>query len=224
MQTREVNMVIREKKGKYKEDLRLKILEAAKSLFLKEGYEATSIRRIAAAINFSPTTIYLYYEDKTSIAYALQQEGFKLLRSRFSSLQHVDDPFERFKAMGRSYLQFAIENPDFYELMFVMKEPLGVLKPANEGDEPDVWSEGVATFDFLVDSINSCQKAGYFKGQDPRVFSFLVWSTMHGICTLNLHGHLELCVQNKLVDQEVNQLLDNVLESFISMMSKLKQN
>ena len=52
-------MGIAERKSKQKEELRQNILDAAKRLFLKEGYHATSIRKIAKEIEFSPTTIYL---------------------------------------------------------------------------------------------------------------------------------------------------------------------
>ena len=117
-------MGIKERKEKHKEELKLKILDSAKSLFLKQGYEATSLRKIAEQVEISPTTIYLYYKDKSDIIYALHQEGFKLLGAQFLVLQQVEDPFERLKAMGRIYMSFALENPDFYELMFIMKEPL----------------------------------------------------------------------------------------------------
>src|SRR5699024_8917870 len=112
-------MGIQERKEKYKEDLKRKILDAAIRLFTKQGYEATSIRKIAAEIEFSPTTIYLYYKDKLDIVYALHQEGFRRLGEQFKALQTVDHPFERLKAMGRTYIQFALENKAFYELMFV---------------------------------------------------------------------------------------------------------
>jgi len=68
---------IQERKRKHKEDLKQLILDAAKKLFMKDGYEATSIRKIAAEIEFSPTTIYLYYKDKAEISHALHQEGLK---------------------------------------------------------------------------------------------------------------------------------------------------
>ena len=87
-----------EKKIKQKEDLRTVILEAAKKLFVQEGYEATSIRKIAKEIGFSPTTIYLYYKDKSDIVYALHQVGFGMLKDQFLPLMAVEDPFERLKA------------------------------------------------------------------------------------------------------------------------------
>src|SRR5690606_17197717 len=110
-------MGIKERKARHRENLKVQILEAAKKLFVKDGYQATSIRKIAAEIEFSPTTIYLYYKDKSDIAYALHQEGFSLLRERFVALEFVEQPFERLRAMGRAYIQFALDHPDFYELM-----------------------------------------------------------------------------------------------------------
>jgi AcrR family transcriptional regulator len=68
-------MGIAERRSKHKENLRQAILDAAKKLFLRDGYHATSIRKIAQEIEFSPTTIYLYYKDKAEIAHALHIEG-----------------------------------------------------------------------------------------------------------------------------------------------------
>ena len=86
-------MGIAERKSKQKEELRQNILDAAKRLFLKEGYHATSIRKIAKEIEFSPTTIYLYYKDKAEIAHALHIEGFKLLGRQFGLLMHIDGEY-----------------------------------------------------------------------------------------------------------------------------------
>ena len=89
-------MGIKERKEKHREDLRMKILDAAKVLFLRDGYDATSIRKIAEKIEFSPTTIYLYYKDKADIMFALHQEGFKLLGEIHINSPHCFKPFERF--------------------------------------------------------------------------------------------------------------------------------
>lgn len=135
-------MGIAERRSKHKENLRQAILDAAKKLFLRDGYHATSIRKIAQEIEFSPTTIYLYYKDKAEIAHALHIEGFKLLGQQLSVVQHIDDPFERLKVMGRIYIQFSLENTDFYELMFVLKEPMiisgrkGLISAGKKDNKP----------------------------------------------------------------------------------------
>lgn len=216
-------MGIKERKERHKEDLRQRILDAAKVLFLKEGYDATSIRKIASAIEFSPTTIYLYYKDKNDIIYALQKEGFKLLRTKFSALSNVEDPFERLKAMGRTYLQFSIESREFYELMFVMKEPLEFLQSVCGEGEDEQWDEGVEAFNFLVHTIADCQRTGYFVGHDTKMFSLLVWSTVHGLSTLNMHGHITHVVEKHLIDlQDGGQILEAAFNSYVKFLEQLK--
>lgn len=215
-------MGIKERKERHKEDLRQRILDAAKVLFLKEGYEATSIRKIASAIEFSPTTIYLYYKDKNDIIYTLQKEGFKVLRTKFSALSNVDDPFERLKAMGRTYLQFSMENREFYELMFIMKEPLEYLQKIC-GSEAEQWDDGVEAFNFLVYTIAECQRSGYFKGHDTKMFSLLVWSTVHGLCALNMHGHITHVVEKHLIElKEGTQILDCAFDSYVKFLEQIK--
>src|SRR5436190_10555635 len=114
-------MGVAERKERHKEELKKEILEAAKSLFTQGGYDATSIRNIAEKIEYSPATIYLHYKDRDEIMHALHQEGFKMLVSYLSVIGTIADPFERLKAMGRAYIKFAMENPDMYDLIFVLK-------------------------------------------------------------------------------------------------------
>lgn len=207
-------MGIKERKLKHKEDLKQSILDAAKKLFIKEGYEATSIRKIAAEIEFSPTTIYLYYKDKAAISHALHQEGFKLLASQFAILNYIENPFERLKAMGRVYMQFALENSDFYELMFNREEPLVCVE--------DHWEEGEQAFSLLVVSVRACQQAGYFTQFDAETFSMFIWSTMHGLCTLKIKGHLEHVTKNKMILQDVPDVFTHTFETFIATLEKLR--
>jgi len=206
-------MGIKARKERRREDLKQLILDAAKKLFTRQGYEATTIRKIAAEIGFSPTTIYLYYKDKNEILYALHREGFLLLSRYFQALAQVDHPFERLKAMGRTYLQFSLENRDYYELMFVMKEPLQNLN--TPCGVPDDWEEGVESFDFLLHTVTGCQQIGYFRQQDPRLLSIWIWSTVHGLCTLQMHGHLEQVVRHKLTEMNPVNILQQVFDSFV---------
>ena len=212
-------MGIKERKLRHKEDLKQSILDAAKKLFLSEGYGATSIRKIAAEIEFSPTTIYLYYKDKAEIAHALHQEGFKELGARFAVLAHIEHPFERLKAMGRVYMQFALEHRDYYELMFVMREPLEYLQDGEEG----CWEEGQQAFHFLLGTILECQqKAGMFRSFDSEGFSLMIWSTMHGLCTLQIHGHLDQVVEKKQLLLGVENVMHHTFDNFVRVLESLK--
>ncbi len=212
-------MGIKERKQKHKEDLKQSILDAAKKLFLKDGYEATSIRKIAAEIEFSPTTIYLYYKDKGEIAHALHQEGFKILAGQFRVLSYVESPIERLRAMGKVYLQFALDYPDFYELMFVMKEPMAHIK---QGCEMDEWEEGTQAFQLLLANVQACQAAGYFAGYDPVAFAMMTWSAMHGFCTLKLHGHFDHVIEHKVVQRTPDEVLQQAFDTFMQFIEREK--
>ncbi|MGK6351113.1 TetR/AcrR family transcriptional regulator [Parapedobacter sp. DT-150] len=214
-------MGIKERKERHKEDLKARILEAAKTLFVKEGYEATSIRKIAAEIEFSPTTIYLYYKDKTDIAYALHQEGFSLMRERLAILNDVEDPFERLKVMGRAYIQFALAHPDFYELMFIMKEPMEYLQAHHPEEE---WPEGKRVFDGLMQTVAACKESGHFAGMDTAQMAMLSWSVVHGLCSLHITGHFkhlaEKCGDYALPEQD--DLLESIFQAYIRLLDGLK--
>jgi len=212
-------MGIKERKEKHKEDLRQRILDVAKALFLKDGYDATSIRKIAEKIEFSPTTIYLYYKDKADIIYALHQEGFKLLSTQFLVLQHVHEPFERLKAMGRVYMSFALNNPDFYELMFIMKEPIDFVKNHCHDEE---WQEGEQAFSALTMTVEHCKAAGYFAKFDTATFALNVWSLMHGLCSLKLQGHLDHMASTKIALPEGVDLMEQTFNGFVKILEALK--
>lgn len=178
-------MTISTRKERQKEELRGKILDAAKELFIERGFESTSIRNIAERIEYSPTTIYLYFKDKDDIFFALHQEGFVLLNQYFKSLQNVADPFERLKAITRSYIAFALENPEIYDLMFISRSPMNALTKDRDDDK---WEEGNKAFGALSNTVIECIQGGYFRGMDPEILSFTCWSMVHGICALEIRG------------------------------------
>ncbi|MBN8578830.1 MAG: TetR/AcrR family transcriptional regulator [Cyclobacteriaceae bacterium] len=210
-------MGVAERKERHKEDLKREILDAAKTLFAEKGLEATSIRAIADKIEYSPATIYLYYKDKNEIVHALHREGFKLLVGHFEVLNHINHPFERLKGMGRAYIQFALQNPDIYTLLFNMEEPLKHV--ANCFEE---WDEGDRAFDILLQTVKECQTVGYFTGFNAEQMSFMIWSMMHGLCTLRLTGHLEHVGAAKFSDLNLDQLMSSTFETFVTVAEKLK--
>lgn len=212
-------MGIQERKQRYKEDFRSKILEAAKKLFVTEGIEATSIRKIAREIEFSPTTIYLYYKDKKEIVYALHREGFIQLGNQMQPLMHVEDPFERLKALGKIYISFAVANPDFYEVIFILKDTMRYLDDSCATDE---WAEGDTVFNFLVQTILDCQSIGYFAGMDPKILSMQAWSTVHGIVSLYITGHLQKLKDISDVVVDPKTTIDCTFQIYISMLEKIR--
>ena len=86
---------MKERREREKEEVRAKILDAARELFVEEGYEAVTMRKIAAAIEYSPTAIYLHFRDKKAVINALCETDFLKLASRFRKIAEVGDPIVR---------------------------------------------------------------------------------------------------------------------------------
>lgn len=212
-------MGIKERKTRHKEDLRKRILDAAKKLFVTAGYEATSIRKIAKEIEFSPTTIYLYYRDKSDIIYALHQEGFQMLRQDFQPLMQVEAPFERLKALGKCYINFALTHPDFYDVMFMMKDPMQHLQI---NCVEAAWEEGERVFDFLLRTVRDCQDAGYFKELDPVHVAIQAWSTVHGLCALYVSGHLKSMMDVVLGEDEHERMIESAFRVLVHYLESTK--
>lgn len=204
-------MTIASRKERQKEELRAKILEAAKELFIQRGFEETSIRNIAEKIEYSPTTIYLHFKDKDDIFYALHQEGFTLLNQYLRALQNVADPFERLKAITKAYITFALENGELYDLMFISRSPMNALTK-DKNDEK--WEEGNKAFGALIGTVTQCIEQGYFKGMHPEILSFTCWSMVHGICSLEIRGRCSVISEENQenLSSKAGDLINEILE------------
>ena len=189
-------MGTRERKEREREQLKSLILKAAREIFIEKGYEQTSIRNIADRVEYSPGTIYLYFKDKDSIFHELHKEGFMLLKQQMMVLQAVADPFERLKAMGKIYMAFAQEYPDFYDLMFILRAPMNAL------EDQDCWQEGQSSFDILTHVVEECIKQGKFKGHNAEDLAYVIWSTLHGMVTISIRDRCKVISEDKREDIE----------------------
>lgn len=171
------------RKSTEREDIRSLVLEKAKSLFLKEGYANITIRKIARAIGYTPATIYLYFQSKDEILYELHNEGFKLLYQYKLKIGGTEplDPMARLNKGGKIYIDFALENPDYYELMFNMPEPRNFMAKQKKGAASDY---AMRSYEFLKESVQLCKAAGYFKDVDVDTATFTCWSLVHGLVAL----------------------------------------
>lgn len=178
-------MGISERKERNKKEMRENILIAARTLFIRDGYENVSIRKIAEEIEYSPTTIYLYFKDKDEIFYQLYSDAFDQFYKYQLEAQIIEEPVERLRVHGEKYLKFAIENPEYYDLMFISVVP---MKPFECGEKTD--PPGRKTFDLLLQNIRDCQDKGLFKDIPEHAAALYVWSSVHGLATLYLKKRL----------------------------------
>ncbi len=201
-------MGVKERKLREKKFLRQEILDAASELFVKEGYESVSMRRIADKIEYSPTTIYLYFKDKAELLEQVCHETFSRLSLRLARILELPgDPLDRLKRGLVAYVQFGLENPHHYRATFMMPIPEGFDKTKHT--QPD--SVGLQTFDFLRRCVFDCIATGKFHSQDAELISQTLWCGMHGVTSLLItHQHFPWVGKEQVIDSVVDTLIGGV--------------
>lgn len=114
-------MGVKERHEREREAIARAILDAARELFVAEGYQNVSIRKIADKIEYSPAAIYSYFPSKDDIFLALAEEGFRLLsRSAEECLPGPSpSPVDRVRAAFFNIYNFSKTHPEYHWLMFL---------------------------------------------------------------------------------------------------------
>lgn len=181
-----LKMGILERKERDRKEMREAILSAALKLFVQNGYDNVSIRKIAAEIEYSAATIYLYFEDKDEIFFELHNKGFAEFYARQLSIQNLTDAKARLIAHGAEYIKFAREFPEYYDIMFI------AISPARKIKKFENWELGSRTYDLLKLNISQCKETGMFRGYPADVVAFSLWSFVHGVSSLLVRKRLML--------------------------------
>jgi AcrR family transcriptional regulator len=182
-------MGIVERRQREKQQMRRQILDTAMDLFIENGYEEVSIRRIADHIEYSPATIYLYFQDKDDILFVLHEEGFEKMIAEQAQVSDIADPLERLIRIGEVYVRFGLAHPEYYELMFILKNPMRKLKSDDAYCE---WGCGIRSYDFLRQAVRDCVAAGFFTDADSEVLAIAMWAQVHGFVALILRDRLHM--------------------------------
>lgn len=201
-------MGITERKRREKLNMHQRILNGARKVFLQKGYELTSIRNIATEINYSPGVIYFHFKDKSEIFCELHREGFLLLMKEIRILDSVTDPFERLKAVGRVFIQFAQQNKDYYNLMFIVEE---LSKSAEDGG----FTIAKEAISHLQNLVEECQQHGRFKEMDSEYFTFMLLSALHGICAFFCKDRT-----TSFINKTNDELMVNGYACFVTLLEK----
>lgn len=200
-------MGITERREREREEVRRKILDAARDLFATEGYPAVTMRKIAEAIEYSPTAIYGHFEDKDDLVHALCHEDFARLLSVFDGQAALADPIERIRQLGRGYALFAEQNPNHYRFMFMTA---GKLEHPHEQSEP-----GQQAFQRLMAAVEQGIAEGRFRTDDALLISQVLWASLHGAVALLVTYKAEDFPCAPPAVDLVEQTCDNALRGFL---------
>ncbi len=198
-------MGIQERKERQKSELRERIIETATEMFMKDGFEETSIRKIASQIEYSPATLYLYFKDKNEIFEKIQEMALEKFVTKLKEFDFIKDPIGRIKSFSHSYLDFAITNKELYTLMFGDQ-------PATVSLNKTDWLPGKKSFEMIKQLIKSCNEKNQLKKMNPDETTLLVWSYLHGMSTLAIHQRLVITNDKLLTKEYIKNTTERLFE------------
>lgn len=159
-------------------NLQGRILSCALDLYLEKGIHGLSMRQIAAKLDISATAIYRHYQNKQDLVDTIVAEAVKIFAGYLFAALSGHTPEERFRMCNQAYLDFALGQAKYYEVIFL--EPHGLGADAPEESQ----QKGLANFQFLVDRVQECVDSGYLRKENPRSLALSIWAHNLGLMAI----------------------------------------
>ena len=186
--------------------MRQKILAAARGLFVHEGYENVSMRKVARKIEYSPTTIYLYFENKAELLDSICDETHASLLNTLETLfQDLGDPVETLRRCARAYAEFGLKYPEDYKLTIILRPQYQKDLGLAEG------SPATKMFNYLHAVVRECVQQKKFRQVDIATASQAVWSAVHGVTSLLIaYPDFPWVDRDKLITQVIDTMIEGL--------------
>ena len=199
-------MGTKERRAREKEQLQRQILSAARELFVNEGYENVSMRKIANKIEYSPTTIYLYFKDKGDLLDSVCKETLLSLLNTLELLNRdKSDPVETLRKSGKVYVEFGLKYPQDYKLTFVVRPQFQKGLGLGEG------SVGERVFNYLREMVSECIRQKAFRQVDVDTAGQALWSAVHGVTLLLIDfSDFPWTEKDKLIDTVIHTMIEGL--------------
>src|SRR5262245_17055341 len=173
-----------ETRDRRKAETREKILAAGRELLLKEGFDAFSMRKLAAKVNYTATAIYVHFPDKETLLAELVEQEFIRFRRAFDRTSNIADAIERLRKKGMTFVEFALQRPEAFIFLFMNTQcqafpKMGLIEKGNPA---------VDCYAYLKATIAEALAAGRFRPdlKDVDMLAQIFMSGMHGIVSLHI--------------------------------------
>jgi len=200
-------MGIKDRQARERQAVRGAILNAARELFLQEGYRNVSLRKIAERIEYSPAAIYSYFASKDEIFFALAEEGYRLLAEQVErSVSSMTDPLDALRRALRTFYDFSKNQPEYFELMFLDRS---VPRLAQDLERFEFFQQTTARGEAAIRELVA---AGVFRASlDPAAALHVLWAALLGPAALAISGRLG---PGENPDALAHDVLESVLAGF----------
>src|SRR5215469_3385959 len=207
-------MGVKERRERERSETRDKILDAARELFITEGYEGVSMRRVAEKIEYSPTAIYVHFADKNELFRELCHRDYARLAEVFQSSVMSTDPLDRLRHIGAIYIDFGLRYPNHYKFMFMTAHPGHEL---DDEDRETLGNPEKDAYAFLKSAVQQVIEAGCFREElrDVEAVSQMLWAGVHGVISLEIAKGCDAWVEWRPIRERAEMILDVMLRGLV---------
>ncbi len=193
---------------------RQNILDAALNIIVESGFENLSMRKLAAKLDITATTLYNYYMSKDDLYFYIRMHGFELLYDCLDrACASHDRPLDRIRAAVEAYLRFGFQNMDYYEVMFLSRSVPKFLDCVGTPLEEVARREKNISIQPLFLVAEKLAELPDSYGSDPRYQAVRLWTELNGI--VSLHNSRLLREVEDDVDGLVSRLASDICERFV---------
>lgn len=194
-------------------DLRRQILDTTRHLLVREGYQNLSMRKIADAIGYSATSIYLHFDSKDALLHALIHEGMMQLHEELAeaAAQYTEDPVGQLRALCRCFIDFGLDNPEYYEIMFQLRPERMKRYP------PEKYRQARSNLDFFGRVLEEGDEQGIFGVEDAKVSASAIWASLHGTVSLLLAERVDVSIEREtFIETAIRQAIQGCQRPLVS--------
>jgi AcrR family transcriptional regulator len=196
-----------------------RILDVAREMFVRDGYEAVTLNKIAEAIEYTPGAIYQYFKDKRSLVMAIIRADYVSLRDEILQSKDIPDPLERLIQMAQVYARWGAAHPNHYRLM-TMPPPAWAESGRELREDVNPPIEQDALY-FLGSVVAEGFEAGLVRDEydNPGVVAMTLWAGIHGVVMQEIMTSVAdralLGASGVTYDARVQTMIDVLVRGFL---------
>jgi AcrR family transcriptional regulator len=164
-------------------NLKQALIDAATQMILETGIGSVTMRALARRVGVSPAAYAYHFPDKASLLVAIAAEGFRKLNSYFDDASKETEPLDKLSVLGRRYLDFSLEYPGHYRVMFGDHSELEEKHPQPTHVTEEFMAESSRAFNTLVDTLSEVLEGTRSRWNNLEA-ALAVWSQIHGAVLL----------------------------------------
>jgi len=184
------------------------ILRVTRELLIRDGFSKLSMRKIANELDVTATTLYHYFENKDDLLLALVEDSIRQLADALrQSMEREADPVTRLEILTDTFLSFALDHPQEYEVIYMVRPEEMPKFPKQK------FQEIRSVYEMLAGLIQDGVDAGLLDVEDPLVSAYTLWAQLHGVVSVILSRRLDTRISQK---RFLEHAKDHIIQGFIT--------